>query len=225
MTGSGIYQIELGNGHFYVGSAANLETRERQHRSDLKSQSHCNKVAQRCWNKYGYFKFSVLEECEKEALIAREQFYLDQHFFNPKNVNIAPVAGSSLGIIRSLETRAKIGAWQKGRKLPAETRAKMSASAKGKQRSPEHTKNLSASLKGRIFSPEHLAKMSAAGKGKTHSLATRAKLSAANKGKTLSSEHRAKIAAAAKGRIVSAETRAKLSQAGFRRARALQWQA
>jgi len=222
---SGIYQIELGNGHFYIGSAVNLETRERQHRIDLKNQSHCNKVAQRCWNKYGLFKFSVLEECEKDALIAREQFYLDQHFSSAKNVNIAPVAGSSLGIIRSLETRVKIGAWQKGRKLPLETRAKMSASAKGKKRSAEHRANLSASLKGRITSAETRAKLSENAKGKTHSLATREKMSAANKGKTLSAEHRAKIAAAAKGRIVSVETRAKLSQAGFRRSRALQWQA
>ena len=175
---SGIYRIELGNGHFYIGSAIDIDKRKRDHRNDLKRGIHPNRIVQHCWNKYGVFEFTVLEECVKDGLIVREQFYLDQHCDNPKNVNLVSIAGSNLGLKHSAETRAKISAAKKGHKHSAESRAKMSAAHKGVPLSAEHRAKMSAARKGVPKWAEHCAK-----------------LSAAKKGVPLSAEHRAKISA------------------------------
>jgi len=164
---SGIYRIDLGNGWFYIGSAANLKRRETEHRTELKFEKHCNKRMQNCWNKYGVFKFTTLEECDKSKLLKREQTYLDQHFNDQKNVNLALIAGNPM----------------LGRKHSAETRAKMSAAAK-----------LRASCS---VSDEAKANMSAAQKLRApHSAETRAKMSAANKGRVRSAEACANMSAA-----------------------------
>jgi len=105
----------------------------------------------------------------------------------------------------SPETKAKISASNKGKKLSPETKAKLSQARKGKKGAPrtpewltkiQETKRRNGTNKGRKLSPEHKAKLSAAGKGRKLSL-----------------EHRAKISAAAKGRKTSPETRAKISAA------------
>ena len=204
---SGIYRIELGNGHFYIGSAIDIDKRKRDHRNDLKRGAHCNKRVQHCWNKYGVFEFTVLEECVKDGLIVREQFYLDQHCDNPKNVNLVSTAGSNLGHKHSVETRAKMSAAKKGVPKSAETRANMSVA---KQNVSDETRaKISAAAKNRLpISDETRAKMSAARKGVPLSAETRAKMS-----KPKSAEHRAKISAARKGVPLSAETRAKMSAA------------
>jgi len=118
-----------------------------------------------------------------------------------------------LGAKHSAETRAKIGAAQKGRTLSAEARAKLSAANKGKKLSAEHRAKLSAAQKGKTLSAETRAKIGAVHKGKTLSAEHRAKMSAALKGKTVSAETRAKLAAANKGKKLSAEHRAKMSAA------------
>ena len=175
---SGIYRIDFGNGHFYIGSAIDIDKRKRDHRREMKRGIHPNRIVQHCWNKYGVFEFTVLEECVKDGLIVREQFYLDQHCDNPKNVNLVSIAGSNLGLKHSAETRAKISAAKKGHKHSAESRAKMSAAKKGVPLSAETRAKLSAARKGVPKWAEHCAK-----------------ISAARKGVPLSAEHRAKISA------------------------------
>jgi group I intron endonuclease len=61
--------------------------------------------------KYGIqnFNLEILEYCELDSLIKREQLYLD--LLNPK-YNICKVANSCLGVKRSLETADK---WRKTR--------------------------------------------------------------------------------------------------------------
>ena len=67
--------------------------------------------------KYGYSQFSleILEYCESENCIAREQYYLN---LLPHDYNILPNAGSLLGFKHSEETRAKQSAAHKGEKNP-----------------------------------------------------------------------------------------------------------
>jgi len=140
--------------------------------------------------------------------------------------------------IFSPETRAKISAWQIGRKLSPETRAKMSKSSprfwQDKKRSPETIAKISASLTGKIpwnkgkkgkkRSPETIAKMSKSSprfwQDKKRSPETIAKISAGNTGKIpwnkgkkgiFSPETRAKISAGNTGKKLSPETRAKIS--------------
>lgn len=72
------------------------------------------------------FKLEILEYCEgtNKSLIKIEQRWID--LLLPV-YNILKIAGSSLGVIRSEETRAKMSGAQKGMKRSEETRAKMSA--------------------------------------------------------------------------------------------------
>lgn len=220
---SGIYRIELGNGHFYIGSAVNLRQREHQHRRALKRGDHTNIKVQNCWNKYGVFVFTVLEVCSKAGLIVREDTYLKTFFSNPKNANIAPNAGSPLGVVHSDEARANMSAAKKGKTFSAEQRANMSAAQKGRTISAEHRANISAALKGRTCSAETRAILSAALKGKTLSAEHCANMSTALKGKTRSDEVRANMSAALKGIPKSAETRANMVAAQrLRRAKAAQ---
>ena len=180
MRRSGIYRIELGNGYFYIGSSVDLAKREHEHRANLRQGNHDNQVVQNCWNKYGVFDFTVLEVCEKSELLLREQVWIDKNFSDPRNTNIAPTAGSSLGYKHSTEALAKISAVaqnrsedtrlnmsaaQKGKTHSAETKDKMSAALKGKvkpARSDEHRANISAWQIGRVLSAEHRANISAA---------------------------------------------------------------
>jgi len=89
----------------------------------------------------------------------------------------------------SPETRTKIGAARRGRKLSIDTRAKISAALRGKPKPPR--------------SPEHRANISAALSGKPRSVETRAKISAANRGDKNPAkrpEVRARISAALRAR-------------------------
>ena len=175
MRRSGIYRIELGNGNFYIGSAIDLGKRERQHFNDLKSFRHRNNRVQKCWNKYGVFEFTVLEECEIPELLLREQFWIDTFFSDPKNVNISPTAGSPLGVVHSAQTRSKLSA----RVYSAEYRANMSDLKKNM--SAETKQKISAGLSGKKHSPETRAKMASSHTGKKQSVETRAKKSVAAK--------------------------------------------
>lgn len=104
---SGIYQIvNRVNGHSYIGSAIDISGRFRTHKSSLKRNKHHSIYLQRAWNKYGEdnFEFNTLENCEKEHLIKREQYYLNE--LNPE-YNICKIAGNSMGVKHSKESNLK----------------------------------------------------------------------------------------------------------------------
>lgn len=78
---TGIYKITcIENNRFYIGSAKNIKKRWIRHLNDLKNNKHINILLQRAYNKYGVnaFIFEVIEKCNFEDLIVREQFYLDE---------------------------------------------------------------------------------------------------------------------------------------------------
>lgn len=102
----GVYEIvNKVNGKRYVGSAVNLASRWRVHRHHLRQNKHHSIALQRAWNKYGEDSFDCLliEKCNKEDLLATEQFHLDCGY----DYNSSPTATSSLGIRRSEETKKK----------------------------------------------------------------------------------------------------------------------
>lgn len=148
----GIYKIYfLDPDLIYIGSAVNLRKRYGTHVSDLRKDKHGNSHLQHAYAKYGidalHFEIVELVEC-KEALIEREQYYID--LMKPR-YNIHPNARSALGVKRSPEHIAKLSvshkgqpAWNKGKPPLPETRAKMSVAKlgkpspiKGEPRSPE----------------------------------------------------------------------------------------
>lgn len=77
---SGVYCIlNTQNGKKYVGSSKNIYSRWQKHRSTLRHNYHHSPHLQNAWNKYGEdkFHFFVLERCDEDKLIEREQFYVD----------------------------------------------------------------------------------------------------------------------------------------------------
>lgn len=135
---SGIYRwINQETGDTYVGSGTDLADRLRSyyHTSELERQPrHIN----RALLKYGHskFKLEILEYCDKDKLLEREQFYLDQ--LDP-SYNILKQAYSLEGFKHSAETIEEL----KERKF-----------------SQEHKENLSKANTGREFSEETLSKLS-----------------------------------------------------------------
>lgn len=172
---SGIYQIRnTVNGNVYIGSAVNIGKRWSEHKKDLGNNIHHNRHLQSAWNKYGAdcFEFTVIETCFVFALIFREQHYLDA--LKPA-YNIAPKAGSSLGVKHTAETRAKISAVRMGNKNslgykhPPELVERFRLSRIGIKRSPETVAKMSQNQKGRKLTQEHKDKLSKAKKGKKQS--------------------------------------------------------
>jgi hypothetical protein len=105
---SGIYKIlNIANGKLYIGSAKNLFKRKQKHFRDLVNSDHHSILLQRAFDKYKEvnFQFEVLEECQVEKLIEREQHYLDT--LKPE-YNICKTAGSRLGAKLSEEVKIQL---------------------------------------------------------------------------------------------------------------------
>src|ERR1017187_10366861 len=95
---SGIYIIiNILNNKIYIGSAINLYKRLYEHFRTLKENKHKNKHLQSSYNKYkkDNFIYHLLEYCNKEELIKREQYYIN--LLKPE-YNICQIAGNSLGL-------------------------------------------------------------------------------------------------------------------------------
>ncbi|MFA7361913.1 MAG: NUMOD3 domain-containing DNA-binding protein [Candidatus Kapaibacterium sp.] len=154
-TGSGIYKITSKiTGHYYIGSAVCLNIRRNQHNWRLNKGVHHNIKMQSYCNKYGIddFEFNVLEHCDKELLISREQYYID--LLKPE-LNISPTAANTLGVPCSEKTKIKIGEANSGTK----------SWWYGKHHTEEHKKYMSEKMKNRSFSEETRKKMSLSKQG------------------------------------------------------------
>lgn len=242
---SGIYKIRNKITDWkYIGSAVNIEVRWRVHREALRNNRHHNKHLQRAWNKYGEeaFVFSVLEECEKENLLDREQSYFPaERTYAALKLNLFynqyPTAGSPLGVTASEETRIKLrnrvasaetrkkiseagkgNTHLKGHKHSDETKKKMGEAHKGSKRSDETRRKMSEAQTGKVHSEERRKKNSESQKGAVHSEEHRKKNSEAQKGRVHSDETKRKIGAIHKGKITSDETKRKISEAKKKRA-------
>lgn len=123
----GVYMIKnKTNNKFYIGSSVDINNRWQHHIKELRKNTHHSSKLQNSWNKYGEnnFEFLIIEECKKDNLIDREQFYLesllkansDFKYFKLHGFNILKNANNSLGFIfnekskdRMSETKAKKG--------------------------------------------------------------------------------------------------------------------
>jgi group I intron endonuclease len=82
--------------------------------------------------KYGYsnFKLEILEYCDQELLICREQYYLD--LLKPK-YNICKTAGSTLGKLHSESTKEKISMAKTGIKHDISFSKNLSKARRGRK--------------------------------------------------------------------------------------------
>jgi hypothetical protein len=126
---TGIYLIHNNiSNKSYIGSAVNIYKRifgksSWSHLRSLSKGRHHNPHLQSAYNKHGVsaFTFDVLEVCNKDKLIEREQFFLDTLLFAKdkkqfanKAYNICPIAGSPLGRPTSTTTKIKMSQSQIG---------------------------------------------------------------------------------------------------------------
>uniref|UniRef100_UPI0022385A38 GIY-YIG endonuclease n=1 Tax=Ramaria cf. rubripermanens TaxID=2016387 RepID=UPI0022385A38 len=185
---AGIYRFSNKlNGNFYIGSSINLSKRF----SNYFNISYISKVKNdltisRALVKYGDINFTleILEYCEVISgyeLLKREQFYLD--LLKPA-YNIEKIAGSSIGVVRSEETKDKISKSLKG----VYTGEKSALFGK---LHTEETKYLMSKLKVGNKNPLY---------GKSHTDATKALMSKAKLGKS-HNDHTKEAISIAKGEL------------------------
>jgi len=116
---SGVYCFKhLETNTMYIGSAMDLYDRFYAHLMCYSSNLHL----QRAITLYGLpaFTFIVVELCDTQKLLIREQHWLNWLFAQPSNLryNFLPTAGSSLGYKHSDEAKAKISAALSGENHP-----------------------------------------------------------------------------------------------------------
>ena len=149
----GVYAIRCADGRAYIGSSINVKERCRNHRNVLNTGKHRNRPLQEAWNKMGTeaFTFAALETvADEEDLLAAEQKWIDAARAEGGVFNRAPMAGSSLGIVRTHETRAKCAEAQRGKRLSAEHRAKIALAGRGRVHSAETRAKMAATHRGEL---------------------------------------------------------------------------
>lgn len=156
----GIYKIiNKINNKTYIGSSIDVEGRFYAHKNKLKNNKHPNSILQNSVNKNGIenFLFEIIEECSKELLVEREQYWID---CNKNGYNIRKIAQSNYGISLSDEHKKKIGLSSKGRKHSEVTKRILSDVHKGVPKSKESVEKMRKSLTNRKLSKEHKIKIS-----------------------------------------------------------------
>src|ERR1035437_7709451 len=229
---AGIYKIQsiTHPDRIYIGSAVDIHDRWKKHSSDLKLNKHHSIKLQRHYNKHGEsdLQFSILLGCEKQYLIANEQFFIDTYspYFNNRKI-----AGSNIGYKHSEASKQRMSIAHKN--MSDETRKKIGIASskrmKGKG-NPRCGKNLfvkkrtkkigiasSKRMKGKgnprygkHLSIELRTKMSESHKGFKHLEETKIKIGIASLGRNCSEERKLKISNAMKGKPRSPETRIKI---------------
>lgn len=225
---SGIYKITCtANGKIYIGSAANLRKRKSDHFRELGQNVHHNPHLQRAWNKYGEaaFIFEVWELVLPMSLTAREQYWFNRlKPFGRRGFNIAPTAGSSLGMECAPATREKLRQINIGRKNTPEHAEKLRQAnlgnkymlgkpepMRGRKQTPEANKKNRQAHLGKKQMPEHIEKVRQAGIGHEVTPKTREKIGNANRGKKHTPESRENMRQAHLGKKLSPEAREKLT--------------
>lgn len=107
---SGVYKItNIVTNEYYVGSSINIGKRLSRYFSINYLKDKTERYNSRIYtaildNGYNKFTIEILEYCDINAILEKEQYYID--LLKPK-YNIALVAGSLLGFKHSLETKLK----------------------------------------------------------------------------------------------------------------------
>lgn len=231
-----IYRFRhIASGKVYVGSAINPRTRYRAHIGSLKRGTHRSRYLQRAWDKHGAdaFVFEILEPVLfVEDLITREQYWIDTlHAADPAHgYNVAPIAGSTLGVKATDETRARQSerakkrtadpeyrAWRseltKAQFTDPEMRARQSERAKAQMSDPAARARKSEQTKAQFASPEARARRSEQSKAQFADPAMRARVSAQNTARFADPAVRAAHAARQKEVLSHPDVRAKNSAA------------
>lgn len=121
----------------YIGSSVRAYGRWSCHISLLRKGTHHSIHLQRAFNKHGEesFSFEIIEETQKNDLLLREQFWIDE--YKPRIYNCLLIAGSPLGVKRSKafrdkqSKRMKKNTIRRGQKMPEISKQRISKSLIG----------------------------------------------------------------------------------------------
>ncbi len=134
----GIYMIlNTVNNKFYIGSSYTVEKRLGSHINALIKNKHHSIYLQRSFKKYKFksFSFIVIEMCNRDDLLTREQFYLNslKPEYNIALNSKAPMLGRKHGNkIRELMSKLHKGnKYNVGKKRTPEQLIEMSERRKG----------------------------------------------------------------------------------------------
>jgi len=195
----GIYKIRnIKNDKYYIGSSIDIQDRWYQHKNSLSNNKHHSIKLQRSYNIYGEnnFIYDIIEECDKNLLIAREQYYIDTYNSYKNGYNSTKFAGSNLGMKHSIETKEILRQKSLGNQ-----------NMLNKKHTEETKEKIKLKLKGRIVSEITKQKMKISSQNrKEMSIETRTKISVSKKGKKLSDENKNKISMSHLGKKQSNET-------------------
>ena len=152
----GIYKItEIATGLCYIGQSIHCHAQKRNRKlgtADGRWLQHHKRFPP------ALFTYEVLIQCPEESLNFFEKSFISGYDSHRNGFN-GTIGGTSIRSTHpSVETRAKIGAANKG-----------NTHNRGKTLSPEHREKISATHTGKTLSPEHCEKLRAANKGKTQS--------------------------------------------------------
>lgn len=159
------------SGKVYIGSAVDLERRQRDHFRCLRGGYHSNRHLQAAFNSYGEaaFGFVVLASVPNAAdLTAIEQTLIDEYRSADRDYgyNSRPRAESNLGLRLSQQTKAKLRAANLGKRQSAELIERRIAPLRGRPISEGHKRAIGAKNRGRQradvarWAPELFAKYS-----------------------------------------------------------------
>jgi len=221
---SGIYEIRnIVNGNRYIGSSVDLNRRLKVHLCLLNKGMHTNAHLQSAWDKYGEdsFNFEVLELCEEDQVLEREQWYIDNG--SPEYNMAQSVSAPFLGMIHTTETRKRISEIQNRRFEDLVEREKVGSRGRGRKPSKEARQRMSESAQRRVVSTRTKQLLSERNLGennpmygKTHNEETRRTISERAKERYRDPAARQKISDALRGRVngpPSIETRRRMSEA------------
>lgn len=100
----GIYKIIIGD-EFYIGSSIDIDQRWNNHIKAC-NNNRCNKKMSAAFQKNPSLEFEIIEECAKDVIFEREQFYIDT--LKPP-LNIAPIAGKAPGYSKECRLKDPFG--------------------------------------------------------------------------------------------------------------------
>jgi len=152
---AGVYRwTNLVNHKSYIGSANDLRTRFYVYFS-VNRLTKSKMTIYKAILKYGYKKFSldILDYCNPDVLLEREQYYID--LLKPEYNNLG-IAGSSLGYKHTSDTLKKF----KIRKFSDIARTNLAKAATGRVLNKEIKTNISLARKGIKLSNETKIKLS-----------------------------------------------------------------
>ena len=140
---------------------------------------------------------------------------------NPKTAGSSPAEAATFmkkGSHHTPVARQKLSEWRMGKRFgprSAETRAKIGAANKGRSFTPEQRENMARGRRGCFISVEGRAKLSLAQKRSVKTSAHILKLAERNTGRIVSEETREKLRVNGTGRLHTAESKAKMRAASL----------